>query len=272
MPKRVLIEPCLLRGGDLPGETSIYKYLSIETFLYLMAFKRLTFSRITSWPDAYEGFRFEFFSRALNDKKFEKNKKDDFFGSCWTLQSEEPCLFEDHREYESAIEELKENGSASMWESYCKFGGVRIMTTLDKLNNLFSTNLQNCKVINRGKVHYEPKAIYSIEAHNLISTFFTKQISFRHESEYRYILVLNEPKEEGLLYVEIDNLFDFLDEILVAPAKRANKWVIRTLYNIGVGISIAPHRGANVKNGTQFCRISQLYGTISEEIGHFDML
>ncbi|MEW6659160.1 MAG: hypothetical protein AB1424_10910 [Thermodesulfobacteriota bacterium] len=270
MPEKGIIEPCLLKGEDLPGETPLYQYLSIEKFLYLRVWKRVTFSRITSWLDAYEGFRFDYFNKFLSVPEFADNKNDDFFGSCWSLQNEDICLFVDSREYEAALEELKKEGSASMWEAYCRYGGVRIKTTINKLNELFATKLSECKLLRRGKVYYEPKEIYNtIEG---ISTFFAKPISFRHESEYRYILLPNKPKDEKLIYFEIGDLFHLIDEILVAPATKANKWISRTLYNIGVGISIAPHREENVKNGKQFCRISQLYGKISEDTDHFDMV
>ena len=158
-----------------------------------------------------------------------------------------------------------------MWETYCKNGGVRIKTTIGKLNKLFLTELDDSKLIKRGKVLYEPEGVWTVESTDLASTFFTKRISFRHESEYRYILIPNEARKGKFIYVGIDNLFDFIDEIMVAPALKANKWISRTLYNIGVGISISPEQPANEKNGRRFCKISQLYGQISENIGHSDM-
>ena len=278
MDENVTIRSCLLQGdNDLHGETPLYKYLSVEAFLYLIEFKRLIFSRITTWPDAYEGVRFESFNKFKKNPEYSKNKKDDFSGSCWSLQSEDKRLYDDNddmkeKNYQAAIDELKRNGSAAMWESYCKYGGVRIKTTLDKLNKLFSTKLQNCRLF-REKVYYEAASSWSktIKAPNIISALFMKRIPFRYESEYRYILVLNESKK--IISVEIDDLFDLIDEILFAPATPPNKWISRTLYNIGVGISINPDRGEiNIKNGEQFCRISQLYGSISEIVGHYNMV
>ena len=278
MDENVTIRSCLLQGdNDLHGETPLYKYLSVEAFLYLIEFKRLIFSRITTWPDAYEGVRFEFFNKFKKNPEYSKNKRDDFYGSCWSLQSEDKRLYDGNddmkeKNYQAAIDELKRNGSAAMWESYCKYGGVRIKTTLDKLNKLFSTKLQNCRLF-REKVYYEAASSWSktIKAPNIISALFMKRIPFRYESEYRYILVLNESKK--IISVEIDDLFDLIDEILFAPATPPNKWISPTLYNIGVGISINPDRGEiNIKNGEQFCRISQLYGSISEIVGHYNMV
>ena len=281
MDENVTIRSCLLQGdNDLHGETPLYKYLSVEAFLYLIEFKRLIFSRITTWPDAYEGVRFESFNKFKKNPEYSKNKKDDFYGSCWSLQSEDKRLYDDNddmkeKNYQAAIDELKRNGSAAMWESYCKYGGVRIKTTLDKLNKLFSTKLQDFRLI-RGKAYYEAASSWSktIKTPNITSALFMKRIPFRYESEYRYILVLNESKKDKIISVEIDDIFDLIDEILVAPATPPNKWISRTLYNIGVGISINPDRegiSINSKNGNQFCKISQLYGSISEIVGHYNM-
>lgn len=278
MDEKVIIQPCLLQDdSDLHEETPLYKYLSVEAFLYLIEFKRLIFSRITTWPDAYEGARFELFNKFRKHPEFSNYKKGDFYGSCWSLQSEDKRLYDDNDDmkennYQAANDELKRHGSAPMWESYCKYGGVRIKTTLDKLNKLFSNKLQNCRLF-RGKVYYEAASSWSktIKAPDIISTLFMKRIPFRYESEYRYILVLNESKGDKIILVEIDDLFDLLDEILIAPVTPPNKWKSQTLYNIGVEICNNPDRTTNRKNGEQLCRISQLYGTISGEVGHYDI-
>ncbi len=265
------IEPYLLKGGeDLPDETPLYNYMKIEEFLHLIEFELLIFSKITSWPDSYEGFLFKFFNQFTNDQLLKDHTKDDFYGSCWSLQTEDTCLFRNDREYQAALQEMRESGSASMWETYCKNGGVRIKTTLGKLNKLFLKKFSDSKLIKRGKVLYEPEGTWTVESEDLTSTFFTKRISFRHESEYRYILIPNKLENVKLIYVEIDDLFDLIDEIMVAPAIKANKWISRTLYNIGIDRFNSPERDTNKKNGKYFCRISQLYGLISQTRGYLN--
>lgn len=268
------IESCLFSNEtELPDETPIYKYLSIEAFLFLIEFNYLTFSRISKWPDHYEGARFEFFKEMKVKHKFSKKNKNDFFGSCWTLQAEESCLYEDPKDYQNAIDELQKNGSASMWDSFCKNGGVRIKTTLGKMNTLLEANLNRISIF-RGRVFYEPEKSWgkTLCSSDLISKLFMKRVSFRHEAEYRYILVPNGKIKKPNIIVPIKDLFDFFDEILICPATASSKWITRTLYNIAVGISIRPgYSGTNYKNGKQFCRISQLYGLISESIGYYDM-
>jgi hypothetical protein len=270
------IEVCLLPDdNDLSQDTPLYKYLSIEAFLYLIEFNRLSFSRFASWPDAYEGFRFEFFKSLKEHPEFKDTSKNDFWGSCWTLQTDDSCLYADKKEYTLAIDELLLNGSASMWESYCKNGGVRIKTTLGKINNLLAHNFGDLDIF-RGKAFYEPATSWNrtTKSTNLATTLFMKRVSFRHEAEYRFILIAKSPSKKTILSAPIADLFEFLDEILIAPAISSRQWISRTLYNIAVDISIDHKRrgiSINNKDGTQFCKISQLYGTISEVVGHSNM-
>jgi hypothetical protein len=185
------IDVCLFYGeADLPEDTPLYRYLSTESFLHLIEFKRLMFTRITEWPDSFEGSRFTFLSKVHDLTDFPGHTKDDFFAICWSLQTEDPRLFTHVADSEKAVEEIKKIGSAAMWESYCKKGGVRIKTTLGKLNKLFHSKTVDCTMY-RGRVYYEPADSWSAtnKAPSPISTLLHKRVSFRHENEYRYILV-----------------------------------------------------------------------------------
>lgn len=268
------IQPCLLEGeDDLPEDTPLYKYLPIESFLYLYEFNRINFTKITSWPDAYEGARYEFLKKAKKDKEFFEKGKNDFFGSCWSLQTEDLCLYDRLEDHQKAIEEIRRNGSASMWDSYCRNGGVRIKTTLGKLNEIIRNGINDAQVY-RGRVYYEPVDSWSqtIKTYDVVSALFMKRVSFRHEGEYRYIIVPNSPIEESIIPLKTGNLYDFIDEFLVAPAIPSRKWVSRTIYNICVGISCHPdYHGINNKNGNQYCRVSPLYGVISGIVGYCEM-
>ncbi|MEM4409830.1 MAG: hypothetical protein QXI19_13920, partial [Candidatus Caldarchaeum sp.] len=84
MSESTKIYPCSFDGeNDLSPETPLYRYMSIEAFLYLLAFSRITISRITEWPDSYEGTRFEFLKKVKEDKEFSNKNKNDFYVSCW---------------------------------------------------------------------------------------------------------------------------------------------------------------------------------------------
>ncbi|MHB8882966.1 MAG: hypothetical protein ACYC69_15840 [Thermodesulfovibrionales bacterium] len=266
MNDQLKIQPCLLEGTeDLPCKTPLYKYMSIEAFLYLLHFKQLIFSRFVSWPDAYEVFRYEYlkqFGQAPHEEAplFAEVTKDDFYGSCWTLQTEDIRLYDNKKAHALAEEDLQRNGSASMWETYCRNGGVRIKTSIGKIDYLLGT-LESFLGY-RGQVYYEARKDWqkTIKSPNLISTLLMKSVAFRHEAEYRYILVPTAPVNKTIIPIRFGNLFEFLDEVLVSPGTNSTKWISRTLYNIVSEIAIA----RRLKK--QFCKISQLYGPISEEI------
>lgn len=154
----------MLQGDDdLPHNTPLYKYLSIEAFLYLCHFKRLAFSRFISWPDAYEGFRYQLLKQYKNDPRFAEITKDDFWGCCWTLQTGDSRLYDNRKEQLLAEEDLQRNGSAAMWEAYCRNGGVRIKTSLGKINDLIENNLSSFRGF-RGKVYYEARTDLNLSA------------------------------------------------------------------------------------------------------------
>ncbi len=259
----ISVSPCLPPGeDDLPDDTPLYRYLSTNAFLHLREFGQLGLSRICDWPDAYEGLAFEFLNKHRKDPHLFGRNKDDLYGSCWTLHTEDARLYtpEDHS---VAMRELGQHGSAAMWESYCKNGGVRIRTSLGKITGLLEKSRRNGQGF-RGKVQYVPgdkvidQAMISL---GTASGLFIKRTVFRHEAEYRYIVLPEEISSTGIIPVAIDKLYDLLDEVLISPATPAESWVSRSLYLYAVGIS----RGSNTKNGRMFCRISQLYGTISQE-------
>lgn len=269
------IKVCLFENEtDFPDDTPVYRYLSTDSFLHLVEFNRLLFSRITSWPDSFEGSRFTFLDKVHNKTDFPGRSKDDFYATCWSLQTDDPRLFEEAADYEKAVQELRRNGSAAMWESYCKNGGVRIRTTLGKLNKLLKSKISECQLF-RGKVYYEPADSWNttIKAPTLISTLLHKRVSFRYENEYRYILVPDRAISQSIITVKVPNLFDLLDEILVCPTTSNNKWVSRTLYHVGVDLTIRKENGycINSKENRQFCRISQLYAKVSQTIGYYGM-
>ena len=263
------METCIIgENSKLEAETPIYKYLSMEAFLYLLRYRTLMFSKLTSWPDAFEGARFEFFRQMKKDDEYSNKTKELFFGSAWTLQTENSCLYSDSDEYKKAEDELCKCGSASMWEGYCKNGGVRIKTTIGKIEAVLNQQANDYKC-HKGEVHYVPSDYWkkTLSTSGLISKLFIKRVSFRHESEYRFILVANENSKANQVFFDVGRLYDFVDEFLISPAISNNVWIARMLYHYAVSTSISLDiPGSNHKNGKQYCRISNLYGNISHEI------
>lgn len=264
----IVIKELKINNTKYDLDTPIYKYLSLESFLHFMQFKQIMCSKISKWPDAYEGGRFDFFKKIKKDDSFSTKTKGDFLGCSWTLQNENSSIYENKLEHEKAEEELENEGSAAMWESYCPNGGVRIKTTIGKVINVLLSKDDQYNFF-RGCVYYEPSHYWdkTLKAKELISLLFMKRVSFRHESEYRFILSAKNHSCEDFIYFYIDNVYDFIDEFLISPATKSREWISKALYQCAVGITCIPTiHGTNHKNGKQYCRISSLYGYVSEEI------
>jgi hypothetical protein len=227
------------------------------------------FQRISSWPDAFEGAQFEFFKNLRTDDVHAKCTLESFLGSSWTLQTENSAVYSNDAEHQSAEDELKDSGSAAMWETYCKNGGVRIRSTIGKIERLLEERAEGYEC-HRGRVLYEASRNWerSIKNRDLISKIFLKRVPFRYESEYRFVLVSSSGDEPPpRAFFPVDDLYEFVDEFLICPAVKNRIWISRMLYGYATSISISPRRpGSNRKGGKQYCRISNLYGNISEEL------
>ena len=250
-------------------ETPLYRYLSTDSFLYLLVNKKVRFGPVSSWIDRYEGTKYLLIKKA---KSAGKNlpQLDKVFGSSWTHQTEDKCLFDTEKSYQKATEEIQKDGSAAMWDAYCNNGGIRIKSTAEKILNLIKPP-DGYDLIHK-PVHYEAFSDWSYYNKNkkINDLFFVKKTPYRYESEYRFILVPNnDPGKLDILEFDIPDIYDFLDEILVFPPKfKGEIWIAKALYKLGWQIILQPpkHFNINTKNGEMFCRISQLYQQVSHEI------
>ena len=203
------------------------------------------------------GYKFLSKSKNLHNEK----KIENYYGSCWSLQIDDRRLFITDDEFNKSSAEIQKLGSASMWENYCKNGGVRIKTTVEKILNILSAE----KEIWHEECYYEPSMYIKKRPNTIEETLFHKRTCFRHENEYRF-LIYKEYIEE-ILPFKISNLREFIDEILICPNTKANAWISKSIYKTFVNSDIGITKNStNLKNGKQYCRISQMYGLISEEV------
>ena len=260
-------------GADgITPETKIYRYLSTEAFDRLLE-SGVSLTRMSTWPDRLEAGDFSFTANA--EKLHDYRKKNDFFASCWTLQAENPKVFNSEHSFVLAQRELTNDGSANMWESYCAGGGVRICTTINRLDRALAGALGSTGCLFKGAVTYcardDPVRIR--DKAQLEETMFYKRVGYRHEAEYRYV-AYRQGQQKDYLVIAVGSLFEFLDEILVFPLKN-DKFdaIANDLHGKGVHIASYPHAaGTNIKNGKPFCRVSQLYGLASQTIGEVRFL
>lgn len=249
------------------SEDTIYRYLDIESYLYVLQNRCFPVSKIASWPDSFEGTKYDFLRKAKlsNNQNVEASR---VFASCWTLQNEDRLLYDSEDSYLLAQRELARNGSAAMWSAYCPRGGVRLKTSISKV--LKATEEQsNLRLLGRGEVYYEAADDWKSTTNRceLVDVLLHKRVSFRHESEYRFVFSGPEDSDDHY-FIPVQDFFDFFDEVLVSPATFRTSWISRTIYNVSVrkSINYPGQATVNNKNGNQYCRISQLYDLISEEV------
>jgi len=253
--------PSALEG--ITKDTVLYKYFSYETFCKFLNEPRLKLVKQTKWDDKFEGHRHNFFQKAYRHDP----KAECYRAMCWTLGIEDPiCYGNDSAIHEAAIKELHEFGHAAMWESYCRSGGVRIKSTYGKLKELLNKGLPRGEIW-AGKVRYEPESLWRSlpGTTGLVGQLFIKGVTFRHEAEFRFVLLPDNqecPDDEN--YLPINNPYEFIDEFLIAPERVKDPWGAKSLYdNCRDRFSTPIYGPTNIKNGVTHCRISQLYGNIS---------
>jgi hypothetical protein len=250
--------------------TILYRYISIDKLKYFFE-GSFSLNRVSAWPDRMECADFEFLQQIPRFN--EQRLVSDFFASCWTTDQLLKNSLAPGYSVQLANDELKEDGSASMWEGYCQPGGVRVATTLGKLRSRFESATPVDATVYYGKVNY--RAVRDNFGINKLirieETLFHKRIGFQHEAEFRFVGNFANC-DTDYVAVPIPNYYDFLDEILVFPVKNAEQvGPAKELHNLGTGLT-TNSKGTNYKNGSPFCRVSQLYGSVSSENGNVHCL
>jgi hypothetical protein len=212
--------------NQFTDDTNVYKYLSLESLIFICTFKCLLFNSIKNWKDFGEGSLYSFL---LKSGVYRKTEVGSYLGSSWTLQNCEE-LDVNRKKMESAKKELEKQGSASMWETYCRNGGVRIKTTIGKI--LKSINDDKCKYkVFRKKVYYAPDDYYEDEKNidQIEKLLFRKRYSYSYESEYRFLL-LDDTNLKSKAYIPINPMHDLIDSILICPNGKTKEWISQSLY------------------------------------------
>jgi len=246
----------------ITNDTVLYKYFSCETFCKFLKNPSLKFAKPTNWDDKFEGHRHNFFQNAYRDNQ----KAECYRAMCWTLGADDPiCYGNDLAVHEAAIKELHEFGYAAMWESYCRDGGVRIKSTYGKLKKMLIKELPSGGIW-AGNVRYEPESLWQSlpGATGLVGQLFIKGVTFKHEAEFRFIFLPESQECPEEIYLPINNPYEFIDELLIAPESGRKPWGAYSLYIDCLNTFSTPVSGpTNIKNGVHHSRISNLYGNIS---------
>ena len=162
-----------------PDEVGIWRYMTLESFLFLMTRSRLYFCRADKFQDPWEGVWPKPIVRALRSQEFaqsykgkdlgetilrwSENYRKSVFINCWCKNSHE---------------------SAAMWSIYDGRGtSVAITSTIGRLKRA---------ILDRdfyiGNVQYIDYRDGTIPTLNMLLPFFTKRKSFEHEQELRVLI------------------------------------------------------------------------------------
>lgn len=239
-------------------DTPLFRYLNLQSFLLLMGSRCLHFEQITNWPDKFEGSSYKLSSRILFNGNSLPCKN--IWGNCWTQEVDIKECHVDEASFIRATNELHKNGSAAMWGSYCVECGVRVKSTLGKVEHAIAHFLDSADVdFIYGPVEYVPDWVIKEEPRKAL---FHKRIPFRYENEYRF-LVADKADTFTSVEIPIGDPFDFFDEMLVSPTTD-NNWLITDMIYQSIASSVGLE--GNTKNSEQFARKSQLYNVTSQEL------
>ena len=237
----------VLTGITPPEDTDyLWRYMSFEKFVSLLATRTLFFTRADKFDDPFEGFTpplvKEGYERTLRDinifDEFQKNCRKYALCSCWHQADEE---------------------SMAMWEKYhLHNSGIAIKTTFGDfkacLGEGYRVFLGKIEYIN----HYEYPVPDNISELSMLYTwYFHKRKTFEHEKEFRAIFfdvpmsftehfdndgnVINlESTSEGNKYpdtcktgksleVDVDRL---VGEVITSPYIKNEEWITEAVRSV----------------------------------------
>lgn len=236
-------------GTDVkePSENQrIWRYMTLPSFLYLLAERRLHFSRIWELNDLFEG---RISQAQVNDLALDLEDKGriDFL----------PTLLQMYTNFVMGCAiscwHANETESVAMWKLYTTGDdGVAISTTVGKLmSSLTPKGIQDTR-FNVGQVKYINHDANIVtetppERQTSLQSLFHKSREYAHEQEVRIVVVMpqNKPYPRSELDFPLTSL-SFIEQIIISP--RFPTWALPALqasisqFGITLNIDASPLR------------------------------
>ena len=243
-----------LNGITSPNDgDTLWRYISFEKFVNMLATKSLFFTKANKYDDPFEGYIHKvtidtinniihninitdwdnaYISKLIDMRKKGEIQGNDVMCNCWHKNDDE---------------------SMAMWEKYhIRNNGIAIKTTMEKLKNGITDPIDvyigNIQYIPRDNFLQEYVTQHLIPAmhkgHSIFyHPYFFKRTVFEHEQEVRAIIDIDsisnnafqERKEHDYINPDINDygrrynvsIDDLVDEVIISPY--ANNWIVETV-------------------------------------------
>lgn len=200
-------------GNNFSNEQIIWKYYSLEHFLWLIHNKALYFGRADEYEDKREILASELHAKLFYNNNFEglkrhvEQNKPHIFLNCWTMSKHESIL---------------------MWRAYSNvYDGIVIKTSIGRLMDSYSGDVD----ITIGKVDYIDENTQSAQPYgqklNWLYLVFSKLWFYSDEKEMRLYFSDIAKSTPRIIPVDINVL---IEEIHIAP--KAKNSLFDTIRNI----------------------------------------
>lgn len=176
-------------NSNIKSDAKLWRYMDFTKLVSLISTQSLYFCRSDKFKDVFEGKVFGL------ERKYEFLENTVFPG-----EDVKKAIIESAKGYDRSVIEnselqrqttfincwhLNEYESAAMWDLYLKSNeGIAIQTTFDRIKR----SLKACKEgVYVGEVEYIDHTMQGNYYGTVLSPFFTKRLSFKHEEEVRLV-------------------------------------------------------------------------------------
>lgn len=228
--------------APLPAHTCCTRYVDLHGFLYFITQNKLRFARLDTFEDLNEGFSVHtaeavrgFSSQAAAIA--EVNEKDKVLQEVKALQHSHHALSEKYRQYQQDLYAccwyMGEKESVAMWNLYSNSDSVAIRFNTAALVTIIED------VARKGKQQFG-RIEYGVMEYIDLATLptpiddhcigFVKDLSFRHEQEFRFMAHSNNSHTSTEIELCIGNLQNIDFTIISHP--KMEEWKIRNIIHV----------------------------------------
>ena len=227
----------------------LWKYVDLHRFLYFIQEKKIYFTRLDLFEDPHEGLPDTLiFQRFMNDNSPEEENlntdvipKEDKIR--WIKQQyraneelEGYSKYHQQKQYASCWF-MGDRESVAMWKLYSNPDSVAITINRVELEKRMSLYTEKCndKCIEKfifGCVEYRPVYPPELNRHEYCPTnqwaAYKKDISYKHEQEYRFVIVTEQLDETKVGYEFPIRNFKYLD-FKIRPHPQMQDWKVKNI-------------------------------------------